>query len=194
MDHADFPTLLQFFKALANDSRLRLLGLVAQREHNVQELAKRLKLSEPTASHHLAILKRLGLVSLRPDGNTHWYALDPDALTQLARSVLNREQVAALAPAGNAASETSPVLRNYVSPNGEITQIPASRKKRRIILSWLVQKFEIDKTYSESEVNMMIQRHHQDCATLRRELIGYKMMIRNQGAYRRLPEAEWQDE
>jgi len=194
MDQADFPTLLQFFKALANDSRLRLLGMVAQREHNVQELAQRLTLTEPTTSHHLAILRRLGLVSLRPDGNTHWYGLDPDALTRLARSVLNREQVAALAPADHAEPETSPVLRNFISANGEITQIPASRKKRRVILAWLAQKFERDRIYTESEVNKILQRHHPDCATLRRELIGYKMMTRNQGAYRRLPEAEWQDE
>ena len=39
------------------------------------------------------MLRRLGLVRLRPEGNTHWYALDADALTRLARSVLSRELV-----------------------------------------------------------------------------------------------------
>jgi DNA-binding transcriptional ArsR family regulator len=192
MENTDLPTLLTFFKALANDSRLQILGMVAQREHNVQELARRLNLTEPTASHHLALLRRTGLVTLRADGNTHWYALDPDALTRLARSVLSREQVAALAPASSVASEASPVLRNFISASGELTQIPASRKKRRIILAWLVEKFAPGTLYAEAEVNAIIQRHHPDCATLRRELIGYKMMARAENLYRRLPEAEWQ--
>jgi hypothetical protein len=35
MDNSDPSKLLQFFKALAHESRLKLLGLVAQREHSV---------------------------------------------------------------------------------------------------------------------------------------------------------------
>ena len=48
----DPAMLLQFFKALAHESRLRLLGLVATREHSVQELAALVALKEPTVSHH----------------------------------------------------------------------------------------------------------------------------------------------
>ena len=79
MDTPAQSKLLQFFKALAHESRLKLLGLVAQREHSVQELAALVGLKEPTVSHHLAMLKNLGLVSQRQDANTHWYALEPDA-------------------------------------------------------------------------------------------------------------------
>ena len=78
--------LLQFFKALAHESRLRLLGLVAAREHSVQELAELVALKEPTVSHHLAMLREAGLVRLRPDGNTHWYGLDQKALSRFARA------------------------------------------------------------------------------------------------------------
>ncbi|MCE9523689.1 MAG: metalloregulator ArsR/SmtB family transcription factor, partial [Alphaproteobacteria bacterium] len=63
--------LLNFFKALAHESRLRLIGFVAEREHSVQELATRMALKEPTVSHHLALLREVGLVSLRQDGTTH---------------------------------------------------------------------------------------------------------------------------
>jgi len=185
MDQVEFPAVLQFFKALAHESRLRLLGLVAQREHNVQELAQALGLTEPTASHHLAMLRGLGLVRLRVAGNTHWYGLDSEALTGLARAVLSREQVAALAP------QAGGVLRNFISDAGVITQIPASRKKRWVVLAWLVEKFEAGRGYSEAEVNAVIQRHHEDCATLRRELVGYRMMAREAGVYRRLAEADW---
>ena len=54
--------LLGFFKAMADESRLRIIGLLAHRERSVQELAAALDLKEPTVSHHLAILKAQGLV------------------------------------------------------------------------------------------------------------------------------------
>ena len=49
-------TLLAFFKALADESRLRIVGLLAEREYSVQALAQALALKEPTVSHHLAVL------------------------------------------------------------------------------------------------------------------------------------------
>lgn len=185
----EFPVVLEFFKALANESRLRLLGLIAQRELNVHELAAELKLTEPTASHHLAVLKRLGILKRRVDGTTHWYALEPDALVQLSRSVLSHEQVANWAPRHD--RRLPATLRNFVAEDGTLTQIPASRKKRRLVLAWLTEQFELERFYSEAEVNRILKRHHEDCATLRRELVGYRMMTRDAGRYRRMPEAEW---
>ncbi len=189
--HAEFPVVLEFFKALANESRLRLLGLVAQRERNVHELAAELRLTEPTASHHLAILKRLGIVKRRVDGNTHWYALEPDALVQLSRSVLSRDQVAHWAPRHQGAPPST--LHNFVSGDGVLTRIPATRKKRRVVLAWLAEQFEPGRSYGEAEVNRILRRHHEDCATLRRELVGYRMMSRDAGRYRRMPQADWTD-
>ena len=89
--------VLQFLKALAHESRLRLLGLVAAREHSVQELAAGVALKEPTVSHHLAMLREAGLVTLRQDGNTHWYGLNQKALSRLSRAVFARDQLAAFA-------------------------------------------------------------------------------------------------
>ena len=57
--------LLGFFKAMADESRLRIVGLLAHRERSVQELAAALDLKEPTVSHHLAILRAQGLVTVR---------------------------------------------------------------------------------------------------------------------------------
>src|SRR5258707_2048784 len=92
MTDTDVASLLRFFKALAHESRLRLLGFVAQRERSVQELAGLLGLSEPTTSHHLALLHQTGLVILRVEGNLHWYAFEPSKLAPLAKSVLSRQE------------------------------------------------------------------------------------------------------
>lgn len=181
--------ILPVFKALAHGSRLKLLGLVAQREHSVQELAAGVGVSEPTASHHLAMLRELGLVSRRTDGNTHWYAFVPDVLPQLVKQ-LSREGVAGLADAP-ARNSPEAILANYLGPDGKLTQIPASRKKRYAVLAWLVRKFDEGRDYPEKELNAVLLGYHWDSATLRREFIGYRMMERANGIYRRLPESEW---
>lgn len=187
----DNAQLLQFFKALANESRLKLLGLVAQREHSVQELAALLDLKEPTVSHHLAMLKSLGLVSQRQDGNTHWCVLEPDAVAALARQVLSREQIAGLVDPAPRDDWQARVLETFVTPDGALTRIPASRKKRWVVLAWLVRQFEDDRRFTEAEVNERLKTRHADFATLRRELIGARMMARESGVYWRLPESEW---
>lgn len=184
--------LLSVFKALANESRLRLLGLVAQREHSVQELAAAVAISEPTASHHLAMLRETGLVARRVAGTTHWYSFVPDALTRLSKRFLTREAMAKLAsvpvPSRGSAEAT---LANYLNPDGTLKRIPSSRKKRYAVLAWLVRKFEEDRRYSEREVNELLQRHHWDSATLRREFIGYHMMEREKGVYWRTSDMDW---
>jgi hypothetical protein len=193
MDNSDPSKLLQFFKALAHESRLKLLGLVAQREHSVQELAGLVGLKEPTVSHHLSMLKEVGLVSQRQDGNTRWYRLEPEAIANLAKRVLSREQIAGLA--GEPSTETpdwqAKVLESFVGPDGKLKTIPASRKKRWAVLAWLVRQFEDDRRYPEAEINARLLERHEDPATLRREFIGYRMMAREAGVYWRLPESEW---
>ena len=82
------------------------------------------------------------------------------------------------------------VLSSFVE-NDLIKEIPASRKKRRIILKWLVQKFESERRYSEQELNQIIKPIHVDTATLRRELVGYNMMQRDNSIYQRVPESDW---
>lgn len=179
--------LLQFFKALAHESRLRLLGLIAAREHNVQELAAAVGLKEPTVSHHLAMLREAGLARLRQDGNTHWYGLEHKALARLARSILARDQLAALA--GEPAEDRA--VRNYLTEDGRLKAFPATLKKRRPILAWLARQFEEGRNYTEAEVNALIERRHHDRETFRRELIAHKMLARKSGIYWRLPEEAW---
>ena len=55
-----------------------------------------------------------------------------------------------------------------------------------------MSQFDLGVTYAEANVNEIIKRHHPDCATLRRELIGYQMLQRENGLYWRKPEADWQ--
>lgn len=189
----DLQTLLNFFKILANESRLKLVGILAQRECSVEELAALLALKEPTVSHHLNKLKELELVRMRPAGNVHLYQLNQEALQALSKAVLSPDRIVALADHVDGDAWSDKVLRSFIE-NDQLREIPASRKKRWIILRWLVNQFEINQRYSERSLNDRIKSIHPDAATLRRELIGYRMMQRENGVYWRLPESEWREE
>ncbi len=65
----------EFLKALANESRLLLLCLIAQRERSVTELEEILALRQANVSQQLARLRLDGLVTARRDGKTVYYSL-----------------------------------------------------------------------------------------------------------------------
>lgn len=173
---------LHFFRALADESRLKIVGLLAHGERGVDELADALRLKAPTVSHHLAKLREAGLVQMRAEGTAHLYRLDVTLLRQMSREILTPERIASLADdvAGDAWERK--VLRQ--SFEGErLKQIPMSRKKRDVVLTWLAGRFEPGRRYPEKELNAIIARHHADYATLRRELINGGWMEREGGVY-----------
>lgn len=72
--------LEQMFKALADDTRLRILALLAAGEVCVCHIHGALDLPQPTVSRHLAYLRKAGLVAARRDGLWMHYRLElPDA-------------------------------------------------------------------------------------------------------------------
>ena len=62
------PGMERLFKALADATRLRILGLLLTGEVCVCRIHQSLKISQPKASRHLAYLRRAGLVDTRRDG------------------------------------------------------------------------------------------------------------------------------
>ncbi|GAB4441764.1 MAG: hypothetical protein Fur0044_38240 [Anaerolineae bacterium] len=185
MGQDEFQTLLSFFKALANESRFKLLGILANRECSVEELAALLALREPTVSHHLAKLKELNLVQMRAEGNTHLYRLNPEGLQAMNKNIFSTEKMASLVETAGPDAWEQKVLGNYLDGQ-RLKEIPASHKKRLVILKWLVSQFDEGVQYSEARVNEIIQRHHPDFATLRREFIINKLMARENGVYWRV--------
>jgi DNA-binding transcriptional ArsR family regulator len=190
----DFEQLLSYLKALADQSRLRILGLLAARERSVEELAALLALKAPTVSHHLALLKELDLVTMRADGTTHLYRLNNQQLEHMNRVLAAPERLAQLASSPAAHAEDGEegdawerkVLRDF-SDGARFKEIPASLKKRIVILKWLARQFEERRLYTEREVNELLKRYHPDSATLRRELIGNRFLARENALYWRPP-------
>ncbi|MEM2910838.1 MAG: metalloregulator ArsR/SmtB family transcription factor [Nitrososphaerota archaeon] len=74
----------RFFKALADETRLRILKLLEVREMCVCEIMVALGLTQPTASHHLRILENAELVKGKKDGKWIFYSIsDPELIENM---------------------------------------------------------------------------------------------------------------
>jgi len=69
---------VRLFKALGDESRLRILRLLASGDLYLTEIAERMDLSKPTISHHLAQLRAAGLVTITEAGALTYYTLRRD--------------------------------------------------------------------------------------------------------------------
>lgn len=184
MGQEDFELLLNFFKLLGNESRLKIVGILANGESTVTDLATKLDLKEPTVSQHLNMLKAAGLVDVRPDGNFRYYSFNPKPLHGMSKDLFSREQLASLIKQEDETGDAyeRKVLKTFVV-NDQITQLPAGEKRQLVILKWLAGKFEMGVQYPEKQVNEIIKRHHPDYATLRRDLVDFRFMQRDKGIY-----------
>jgi ArsR family transcriptional regulator len=77
----------QFFRALADRTRLRIVNLLARGTLCVCDIQRILRQPQSSVSRHLALLKSAGLIEDRRDGMRTFYALTPWG-TPLARGVL----------------------------------------------------------------------------------------------------------
>lgn len=174
MDSSQPDCLAAIFKALADPARLRILGLLAEQPRAGHELASALALTAPTISHHMRRLVDAELVSVTPEAQTRIYSLR----TNTFRDLTSRTEDPTHAPK----HEDDAVLRAFFDGQ-RLRQIPASRKKRVVVLRHLVRGFDPDQSYPEKEVNTILREAHEDVATLRRELVDYGFMNRVAGVY-----------
>ena len=67
---------VEFAKALADETRQKIMNLVCCRWLSVNEIVEKLDVSQPTVSHHLAILRDTELVNIREEGKQTFYSLN----------------------------------------------------------------------------------------------------------------------
>ncbi|HEY8829857.1 MAG TPA: metalloregulator ArsR/SmtB family transcription factor [Candidatus Limnocylindria bacterium] len=84
LTEASVRDLRTYYRALGDDTRLRVLQLLAtEGEHTVTELALRLRLSQPLLSWHLRRLRRAGVVKTVRVGREVRCSFDRDRFAQL---------------------------------------------------------------------------------------------------------------
>ena len=75
--------LAELLKILSDESKLEILSLLKERRYYGGELAKKLKLTTATISHHMSILVNNGLVTISKEQNRGYYALNEEAVRRL---------------------------------------------------------------------------------------------------------------
>lgn len=81
----------EFFKTLAHPARIRVLELLAQREHSVAEMLPEVGIEPAHLSQQLALLRRMNLVAARREGSAVYYSLVSPRVVELlavARTIL----------------------------------------------------------------------------------------------------------
>jgi len=69
-----------FAKAIADDTRQKIMSVCCCCELSVNEIVEKIGFSQPTISHHLAILRDAGLVDIREEGKQTFYTLNQERI------------------------------------------------------------------------------------------------------------------
>jgi ArsR family transcriptional regulator len=70
-----------FAKAIADETRQKIMKLACCRWISVNEIVEQLDVTQPTVSHHLAILRDAGLVLYKEEGKQTFYQLNRDLVS-----------------------------------------------------------------------------------------------------------------
>jgi len=94
-----------FGKAIADDTRQKIMAECCCNWLSVSEIVEKIGFSQPTISHHLAILRDAGLVDIREEGKQTFYTLNQDRIAVCCGQIMLK-----FAPE----SETTVSVRNII--------------------------------------------------------------------------------
>lgn len=160
---------------LAEPDRLRVFAAVVLGAGNPTEIAGTTGLSEAAVVAAVGRLTRGGLLGAA-DGRL------------AAREELFKTAMRAYAPPPEPAEPLDPdqrkaaVLRAFIV-DGRLTQMPAARGKRLVVLEHLAAAFEPGVKYPEREINAVLRAWHDDYAMLRRYLVDEGLLSRENNVY-----------
>jgi DNA-binding transcriptional ArsR family regulator len=70
-----------FAKAIADETRQKIMNICCCESLSVNEIVEKLDVSQPTVSHHLAILRDADLVTVRDEGKQTFYSLNQERVS-----------------------------------------------------------------------------------------------------------------
>lgn len=173
---------IKLFKCLSDKSRLQILKSLTIEDMDVERLAGRLDLTPATISFHLKKLADAGAVHSYKKQYYTMYSLCKDVFLERIIDIISEKSDEAALQQQRDADYRKRVIDAFFE-YGKLKAIPAQRKKERIVLEEIAKAFASDRIYSEREVNIIIADFHDDFCTIRRDMIGEKIMERENGKY-----------
>ncbi len=80
---------VRLYRALGDETRLKILRLLVDRDLYLTELAQQLELSKPTMKHHLTQLRAAGLVTIIEEGGLTYYSLRRERVTEAGSELMH---------------------------------------------------------------------------------------------------------
>jgi ArsR family transcriptional regulator, arsenate/arsenite/antimonite-responsive transcriptional repressor len=176
---------IRLFKCLSDKSRLQILKSLAIEDMYVERLAERLGITAATVSFHLKKLTDAGAVTSYKSQYYMMYSLNKRIFETSILEILEEQSDEAGLQQQRDAGYRQRIIDTFFE-YGKLKSIPAQQKKERIVLEVIVQAFEYDKIYSEREVNIIIADFHDDFCTIRRDMIGERLLDRDTKGYWRV--------
>ena len=173
---------LPILKALADETRLRIMQALCEKESYVELLSERLHLTQATVSFHLKKLLAAGLVDSRREQYYTIYSLRRESLELTLKQLIGETSNADPSEELREELYRRKVIRSFM-PDGLCRVLPAQIKKRMIIYEEIMKLFEPGKTYHETEINEIIATVHADYCSVRRDFIGFGWMSRTDRQY-----------
>jgi DNA-binding MarR family transcriptional regulator len=164
-------------KALADATRLQIIGLLAKKERSVDELAAALGLTAPTVSHHLARLQKAGLIQSRTAQYYSLFTLTPGALAHVGQQISNADRDTALTSQTDEAAFEKAVIEKFTQD----ASWPTGLQKQRVVLRWIgATKFALGVRYTQEQVEDILVNAilGPDTNTLRRYMITERVLDR----------------
>lgn len=174
--------VVSFFKSLADERRLRIVGLLAEEPRCGRELATEIGVSPANITHHMRLLKSAGLVRERREKPYTIYSLDLSRLQKTLKSLAKREAVKQFALPEDLPQRERKVIETFFDGD-KLKAIPAQRRKKEIVFEEILRRLPRRKTYPEKDLSEMLKAFHSDFCTIRREFIMGRYMTREAGVY-----------
>jgi len=175
--------VIELLKSLADHSRLMIMKQLLEKPQYLEELSERLNLASSTVSFHLKKMERCGLIGKEKQ---QYYTIFYPHKEILEKTILqltgfeNREENIQME---RIVKYKEKVMKAFCK-DGKIVKIPAQKQKRWIVFEQVLDEFDFDKSYSESEVNEKILKYNEDYCLIRRTFVEEKIFERENSIYR----------
>ena len=174
----DIKKSITIMKALSDSSRLMVINSLMEKSQCLEELAERLNLASSTISFHLKKLEKAKLVVKEKQQYYVIFSINSDVFNYTLKDLTTFENIEKVVQEERIEKYRQKVLKTFFK-DGRLMQLPAQHKKRWIVLNEIADDFELERNYSESEVNSIIAKYYEDYCTIRRELIEEGVMARD---------------
>lgn len=169
---------IELLKLLADETRIEILNILLNEDSYIEKIACELSLTPATVCYHLKKMETAGIVNCTRAQFYIIYSLNRSIFEKPLYEFVKNERVTA-----EATDKYEKEVLSRFFKYGKLMLIPTQRKKREIVLREISKRFEKERKYSEAEVNDIIHCFHEDHCTIRREMIAFGILTRENAVY-----------